>query len=85
MIDLPDGGGYVFAFDAADLTKNIERERRSAVSCTARRRNGARGIRRLKQIGAAKGYPVIPGHELPDVWPALLAELTRRGGAAVPS
>ena len=33
------------------------------------------GIRRLKQIGAAKGYPVIPGHD-PDAWPALLAELT---------
>ena len=43
VIDLPDGGGYVFAFDAADPTENIERERRWAVSCTARRRTQCRG------------------------------------------
>jgi N-acyl homoserine lactone hydrolase len=27
VVDLADGGGFVFAFDAADLTENIEHER----------------------------------------------------------
>ena len=41
------------------------------------RRRAARqrgGIRRLKQIAAASGYPVIPGHD-PVAWPALTKEL----------
>ena len=32
-------------------------------------------IRRLKQIATERGYRLIPGHD-PEVWPALLAELT---------
>jgi hypothetical protein len=32
-------------------------------------------IRRLKAIGAARGYPVVPGHE-PNAWPALTLQLT---------
>jgi N-acyl homoserine lactone hydrolase len=31
-------------------------------------------IRKLKQIAAARGYPVIPGHD-PAAWPALTTEL----------
>ena len=84
VIDLPDGHGYVFAFDAADLTENIERELAVGgfVHCEAA--DTLPGIRRLKQIGAAKGYPVIPGHD-PDVWPALLAELTPGVAPLVPA
>jgi N-acyl homoserine lactone hydrolase len=32
-------------------------------------------IRRLKQIAAERGYPLIPGHD-PHVWPALIEQLT---------
>jgi glyoxylase-like metal-dependent hydrolase (beta-lactamase superfamily II) len=75
VIDLPDGSGYVFAFDAADLTENIERELAVGgfVHCEAD--DTVPPIRRLKEIAAATGYRLIPGHD-PDVWPALIAELT---------
>ena len=37
VVDVQDGSGYVFAFDAGDLRENFEREAapRSAASCTA--------------------------------------------------
>jgi N-acyl homoserine lactone hydrolase len=84
VIDLPDGTGYVFAFDAADLTENIEQELAVGgfVHCEAP--DTVPGIRRLKQIGAAKGYPVIPGHD-PDVLPALMAKLAPGMAALVPA
>ena len=31
-------------------------------------------IRKLKQIAAERGYPLIPGHD-PVAWPALTKEL----------
>jgi glyoxylase-like metal-dependent hydrolase (beta-lactamase superfamily II) len=75
VVDLPGGDGYVFAFDAADLTANVEGELAVGgfVHCEAA--DTVEPIRRLKAIAAAKGYPVIPGHD-PEVWPALCAELT---------
>jgi glyoxylase-like metal-dependent hydrolase (beta-lactamase superfamily II) len=74
VVDLPDGTGFVLAFDAADLTENIEREAAVGgfVHCEAADTIAA--IRRLKQIAAETGYRLIPGHD-PDVWPTLLAEL----------
>jgi N-acyl homoserine lactone hydrolase len=74
VIDLPDGSGYVLAFDAADLMENIEQELAVGgfVHCEAA--DTLVGIRRLKQIAAATGYRLIPGHD-PDVWPALVREL----------
>ena len=75
VIDLPGSSGYVLAFDAADLTENIERELAVGgfVHCEAA--DTLVGIRRLKQIAAATGYRLIPGHD-PDVWPALVRELS---------
>jgi glyoxylase-like metal-dependent hydrolase (beta-lactamase superfamily II) len=74
VIDLPEGRGYVLAFDAADLTENIEHELAVGgfVHCEAP--DTLPAIRRLKEIAAETGYPIIPGHD-PDVWPALMAEL----------
>jgi glyoxylase-like metal-dependent hydrolase (beta-lactamase superfamily II) len=75
VIDLAEGGGYVLAFDAADLTENIEQELAVGgfVHCEAA--DTLPAIRLLKAIAAERGYPVIPGHD-PDVWPALCAALS---------
>jgi N-acyl homoserine lactone hydrolase len=74
VIDLPGGEGYVFAFDAGDLTENFERELAVGgfVHCEAE--DTIAPIRRLKAIAAERGYRLIPGHD-PDVWPELLREL----------
>ncbi|HLM84595.1 MAG TPA: N-acyl homoserine lactonase family protein [Solirubrobacteraceae bacterium] len=81
VIDLPGGEGFVFAFDAADLRENIDGELAVGgfVHCEAQ--DTIAPIRRLKQAASARGYRVIPGHD-PDVWPALIEELTP--GAPVP-
>jgi N-acyl homoserine lactone hydrolase len=74
VVDMPDGGGYVFAFDAGDLTENFERELPVGgfVHCEAK--DTLPAILALKRIAAERGYRLIPGHD-PEVWPALLAEL----------
>jgi N-acyl homoserine lactone hydrolase len=74
VIDLPDGSGYVLAFDAGDLSENFERELAVGgfVHCEAE--DTLAPIRRLNEIAAEHGYRLIPGHD-PDVWPALLSEL----------
>jgi N-acyl homoserine lactone hydrolase len=74
VIDLPDGRGYVMAFDAADLTENVELELAVGgfVHCEAQ--DTVAAIRRVKEISAARGYRIIPGHD-PDVWPRLMSEL----------
>jgi glyoxylase-like metal-dependent hydrolase (beta-lactamase superfamily II) len=81
VIDLPSGGGFVFAFDAADLTENIEGELAVGgfVHCSAE--DTVAPIRLLKEIARARGYPLIPGHD-PQVWPALIEQLTP--GAPLP-
>jgi N-acyl homoserine lactone hydrolase len=71
------GGGLVFAFDAADLTENIERELAVGGRINAGPEVTIDAIRRLKAIAAAKGYPLIPGHD-PLAWPALIEEMTAR-------
>jgi glyoxylase-like metal-dependent hydrolase (beta-lactamase superfamily II) len=75
VIDLPEGGGYVLAFDAADLRENVEHELPVGgfVHCIAE--DTVAPIRKLKQIAADRGYELIPGHD-PDVWPALIDQLT---------
>jgi glyoxylase-like metal-dependent hydrolase (beta-lactamase superfamily II) len=82
VVDLPDGEGYVFAFDAGDLTENFERELAVGgfVHCEAE--DTIAPIRKLNAIAAQLGYRLIPGHD-PDVWPELLRELAP--GAPVPA
>jgi N-acyl homoserine lactone hydrolase len=68
------GGGFVFAFDAADLTENIEREVAVGGRIDAPPEVSVEQIRKLKRIAATRGYRLVPGHD-PVAWPALTAEL----------
>ncbi|HWD25468.1 MAG TPA: N-acyl homoserine lactonase family protein [Acidimicrobiales bacterium] len=80
LVDLDDsvgGGGFVFAFDAADLTENIEREVAVGGFIDVEPEATVEQIRRLKAIASERGYPLVPGHD-PVVWPALTVELDRR-------
>jgi glyoxylase-like metal-dependent hydrolase (beta-lactamase superfamily II) len=74
VVQLAGGGGWVFAFDAADLTENIVREIAPGgfVHCSAD--VPLASLLRLKKIAADRGLPLLPGHD-PVVWPALIAEL----------
>jgi N-acyl homoserine lactone hydrolase len=74
VIDLPDGGGYVLAFDAGDLTENFEAELAVGGFVHCRAEDTIAPIRRLNTIAAERSYRLVPGHD-PGVWPALLAEL----------
>ena len=74
VIDLPDGSGYVFAFDAGDLTENFQHERAVGGFVHCQAQDTVVAIRRLKAIAAERGYRLIPGHD-PEVWPGLLGEL----------
>lgn len=75
VVECQDGRGWVFAFDAADLTENIEQERGPGgfVHCSAE--EARRPILRLKALAAERGLALVPGHD-PEVWPALTAELS---------
>jgi glyoxylase-like metal-dependent hydrolase (beta-lactamase superfamily II) len=74
VVECQDGRGWVFAFDAADLTENIADEIAPGgfVHCSAA--DALEPILRLKAIAAARGLPLVPGHD-PEVWPALTEEL----------
>jgi glyoxylase-like metal-dependent hydrolase (beta-lactamase superfamily II) len=74
VVDLADGGGFVFAFDAADLQRNLDEELAPGSVATGDVDQAIEAIRRLKAIAGEKGYRVIPGHD-PDVWPAFTAEM----------
>jgi glyoxylase-like metal-dependent hydrolase (beta-lactamase superfamily II) len=71
------GGGFVFAFDAADLTENIEHELAIGGVVDIDPAETVEPIRRLKKLAADKGYPLIPGHD-PHVWPALTETFRER-------
>lgn len=80
VVDLDDsvgGGGFVFAFDAADLTENIEHELPLGGRVNVSPEATLEPIRRLKTIAAERGYELIPGHD-PVVWPALTRSLQER-------
>jgi len=62
------GGGYVFAFDAADLTENIEQELAIGGYIGVDPQETVEPIRRLKQLAQDRGFPLIPGHD-PHAWP----------------
>jgi glyoxylase-like metal-dependent hydrolase (beta-lactamase superfamily II) len=76
LVELATGGGYVFAFDAADLRENIDDERAIGETPYARPDETVETIRRLKAIAAERGYPVIPGHDL-SAWEAFTAQAAR--------
>ena len=68
------GGGYVFAFDAADLQENLDDELPVGGTIGVAPEETLEPILRLKKIAADKGYRLVPGHD-PVVWPALMSEL----------
>ncbi|WP_131746266.1 N-acyl homoserine lactonase family protein [Frankia sp. Cppng1_Ct_nod] len=68
------GGGYVFAFDAADLQENIDEERAVGGSIGVSPEATVEPIRRLKAIASARGLRLVPGHD-PVAWPALTTQL----------
>jgi N-acyl homoserine lactone hydrolase len=74
VVRMAEGGGFVFAFDAADLTENIEREVAVGGRIGATAADSAGQIRKLKRIAAEQGCRLVPGHD-PDAWPALTAKL----------
>jgi N-acyl homoserine lactone hydrolase len=71
------GGGFVFAFDAADLTENIEHELAIGGFVDVDPSETVEPIRRLKKLAAETGYELVPGHD-PHVWPALTDRLAQR-------
>ncbi len=74
VVQVAGGGGFVFAFDAADLTENIDREVAVGGRIRASAAESVEQIRKLKRIAADRGYRLVPGHD-PGVWPALTAGL----------
>jgi glyoxylase-like metal-dependent hydrolase (beta-lactamase superfamily II) len=74
VVDLAAGGGFVFAFDAADLQRNIDEELSVGSLVDSSPETSIEAIRRLKAIAAERGYRLMPGHD-PDVWPAFEAEM----------
>ena len=82
VVDLDDsvgGGGFVLAFDAADLTRNIEEEVSVGGRVQASPEECVEQVRRLKSLAAARGYPLVPGHD-PVVWPSLTRQVADRFG-----
>jgi glyoxylase-like metal-dependent hydrolase (beta-lactamase superfamily II) len=77
--DSVGGDGFVFAFDAADLTENIEHERAIGGFIDVDPEETVEPIRRLKKLAADKGFPLIPGHD-PHVWPELTRHFHERFG-----
>jgi len=71
--------GFVFAFDAADLQRNIDEELAVGGFIDCPPEQTVEAIRRLKAIAREKHYRLVPGHD-PVVWPAFTKEL----GVATP-
>lgn len=71
------GGGFVFAFDAADLQENLDDELAVGSFIDCKPQDTIEPIRRLKAIAAERGLRVVPGHD-PVVWPSLTQELAGR-------
>ena len=74
VVSLAGGGGYVFAFDAADLQENIDNELAVGGRINASPEDTVAQIRKLKAIAAREGLRLVPGHD-PIAWPALTTEL----------
>jgi N-acyl homoserine lactone hydrolase len=72
-------GGFVFAFDAADLTENIEGELPVGSFIDCEPDDTVEPIRRLKAIARERGLLLVPGHD-PVAWPQLTRALADGGG-----
>jgi N-acyl homoserine lactone hydrolase len=79
-----DPDGYVFAFDAADLTENIDQELAIGGYIDVEPEETIEPIRRLKKLAQDKGYPLIPGHD-PHAWPEMTAHFHDRFGSVSPT
>ena len=66
--------GFVLAFDAADLQRNIDDELSPGGIVNSTPQQGIESIQRLKSIAAQHGYQLVPGHD-PVVWPAFTQQL----------
>lgn len=66
--------GFVLAFDAADLQRNIDDELAVGGFINSSPEETVEAIRRLKAIAAERGYRLVPGHD-PDVWPVFTERL----------
>jgi N-acyl homoserine lactone hydrolase len=66
--------GFILAFDAADLQRNIDEEVAVGGYIDCPPEQTVEAIRRLKAIGAETGFRLVPGHD-PVVWPAFTAEM----------
>lgn len=77
VVDLAGGGGYVFAFDAADLQENIDDERPPGGTIGVEPAEALEPLLRLKAIAREKGYLLVPGHD-PHQWPAFVEQLGAR-------
>lgn len=70
--------GFVFAFDAADLQRNIDDELAVGGFIDCAPEQTVEAIRRLKSIAAAHDLLLVPGHD-PHAWPQLTEKLGVRG------
>jgi N-acyl homoserine lactone hydrolase len=66
--------GFVLAFDAADLQRNIDDEISPGGLVNGDPSEAIEAIRRLKAIAAERGYQLVPGHD-PVVWPRFTDQL----------
>ena len=73
VIETQDGQGWVFAYDAGDLTENFEQEISPGGLIDATPEQGLASLMRVKEVAAQRGLPIIPGHD-PVVWPQLIRD-----------
>jgi glyoxylase-like metal-dependent hydrolase (beta-lactamase superfamily II) len=73
------GDGFVFAFDAADLTENIEGELAIGGFIGVTPEETVEPTRKLKKLASDKGSQLIPGHD-PHVWPEMTERFKGRFG-----
>lgn len=74
VVALADGGGFIFAFDAADLQENIDEEVSVGGLYGGTAEDSVAAIRQLKLLAARTGFRLVPGHD-PAAWAALCANL----------
>ena len=75
--------GFVLAFDAADLQRNIDQELAVGGFVGCPPEQTVEAICRLKSIAAGRGFRLVPGHD-PEVWPAFTTSLGVSGPEARP-